>query len=607
MKLLCQYFRLVFMLLLSVFLTSCQKENTSLLIEAESFQNKGGWVVDPQFTGQMGSPYLLAHGMGKPVGNAKTNVQFPAAGKYHVWIRTMNWVPGDWKAPGIFKLIINGREIEKELGTETGWGWQYAGRIHIKDQSVNLELQDLTGFEGRCDAIYFSKVKQNPPENKEELRIWRKEKLNENEIPSQSQAFDLVIVGGGIAGCAAAIAAAEQGLKVALIHDRPVLGGNASSEVRVHTLGITWYYDRILKLINTEHYPNGSPEAKKADERRHANIARYSNIHLFLNWQAYDANSTNDSITSVDARHTSTGETIRFTAPFYADCTGDGWIGYWAGAAYMYGREDSSKYHENWGKYGELWSPAKYDNRVMGASVLWRSTDKGECVKFPEVPWAMEVAGTHAEINGEWYWEFSSNNHDQIGDAEEIRDHLFRAIYGSFYNAKQLPENANLDLEWISYLLGKRESRRLTGDYIYTFADAKQMKEFDDAVVMEKREIDVHYHLNLVDSTKPNFLSEALFYKVDHYYIPYRCLYSKNVKNLYFAGRCFSCSHIGLGGPRVMNTTGQMGAAVGYAASLCVKHKASPRDIYNHHLEELLGLVKSSNNQPGTNTDLVNP
>jgi hypothetical protein len=606
MKLLYKYPQLVFLLFLSVFFPSCQRENVSLLIEAESFKNKGGWVVDPQFTGQMGSPYLLAHGMGKPVGNAITNIQFPEVGKYHIWVRTMNWVPGQWKAPGIFKLIINEREIEKELGTENSWGWQYAGKLHIKDRHVNLELKDMTGFEGRCDAIYFSKTKNAPPENEKELSKWRKERLGENDIPPQSQAFDVVIVGGGIAGCAAAIAATEQELKVALIHDRPVLGGNASSEVRVHTLGITWYYNRILKLINTEHYPNGSPESKKADERRHANIARYPNIHLFLNWQAYDANSTNDSITSVDARHTSTGETMRFTAPLYIDCTGDGWIGYWAGASYMYGREDSSKYHENWEEYGELWSPAKSDNRIMGASVLWKSADKGEPAKFPEVPWAMEAAGTHAETNGEWYWEYSTNTHDQIGDAEEIRDHMFRAIYGSFYNAKQLPGNANLDLEWISYLLGKRESRRLTGDYIYNFADAKHMKEFDDAVVMEKREIDVHYQLNLVDSTKPDFLSEALYYKVDHYYIPYRCLYSKNIKNLFFAGRCFSCSHIGLGGPRVMNTTGQMGAAVGYAASLCSKHKTNPRDIYNHHLEELLGLIKSSINQPIISTDSVN-
>jgi hypothetical protein len=129
------------------------------------------------------------------------------------------------------------------------------------------------------------------------------------------------------------------------------------------------------------------------------------------------------------------------------------------------------------------------------------------------------------------------------------------------------------------------------GDYIYTFVDAKNMIEFPDAVAMEERDIDVHYQQNLKDPSQPDFLSEALFYEVDHYYIPYRSLYSKNIKNLLMAGRCFSCSHVGLGGPRVMHTTGQMGVAVGYAASLCKKYSTNPRGIYLNHIEELLGLV----------------
>jgi hypothetical protein len=170
---------------------------------------------------------------------------------------------------------------------------------------------------------------------------------------------------------------------------------------------------------------------------------------------------------------------------------------------------------------------------------------------------------------------------------------MLKAIYGSFYNAKQKPENANLAIEWTSYLVGKRESRRLVGDYIYTFQDEKKMREFPDTVAMEKRNIDVHYQLNLLNTTQPDFLSEALYYKVDHYYIPYRSLYSKNIKNLLMAGRCFSCSHVGLGGPRVMNTTGQMGVAVGYAASICKKYHTDPRGVYNRHIEELKDLIYS--------------
>jgi hypothetical protein len=227
----------------------------------------------------------------------------------------------------------------------------------------------------------------------------------------------------------------------------------------------------------------------------------------------------------------------------------------------------------------------------MGSSVLWLTADAGEAVDFPEVPWAMEVAGDNVATTGTWKWEYSDNELNQIHDGEAIRDHMLKAIYGSFYNAKKLPENANLRLEWTSYLIGKRESRRLVGDYIYTFADEKTMREFPDAVVMEERDVDVHYQQVLKDTIKPDFLSEALFYKVDHYYIPYRCLYSKNIKNLFMAGRCFSTSHVGLGGPRVMNTTGQMGVAVGFAASLCAKYETSPRGIYDSHIPELKNLI----------------
>lgn len=579
-------------------LFSCNKPAEDILIEAESFSNKGGWVVDPQFVEQMGSPYLLAHGLGNPVENAKTEIKLPSAGKYYVWARTKNWAPGEWKAPGRFKIIFNGKELEPELGTEEGWGWQRAGTIKSRETACNVEIKDLTGFDARCDALFLSTVDAAPPGDPAELMAWRKEKLNESEDPVKTGSFDLVITGGGIAGCAAAIAAAEQGLKVALIHDRPVLGGNASGEIRVHMEGIPWKAERILNMLNSSEWFNGSPEALKDDIKRDNSIRNYKNIELFLNWRAYTSNAENDSITSVDARHTSTGETMRFSAPLFIDCTGDGWIGYWAGADYFYGREDSSEYHENWDKYKELWSPGKKDGRIMGSSILWRSSDRGKPVTFPEVPWAMDISGEYSATEGTWNWEYSKDGIDQIDDAEQIRDHMLKAIYGSFYNAKQKPGNENLALEWTSYLIGKRESRRLAGDYIYTFADEKRMTEFPDAVAMEKREIDVHYQQNLMDESKPDFLAEANYYKLDHYYIPYRSLYSRNIKNLLMAGRCFSCSHAGLGGPRVMYTTGQMGVAAGYAASLCRKYNTSPRGVYLNHITELKKLIDDSGNDP---------
>ena len=157
---------------------------------------------------------------------------------------------------------------------------------------------------------------------------------------------------------------------------------------------------------------------------------------------------------------------------------------------------------------------------------------------------------------------------------------------------KKTRKNARYRLKWVSYLLGKRESRRLMGDYIFTFKDVTENKAPKDSVVMETREIDVHFQQNLEDEKKPDFLSRALFYKTGKYYIPYRTLYSRNIANLFMAGRCFSCSHVGLGGPRVMRTTGQMGAAVGYAASLCKKYNVNPRDIYEKHLDEYMDLIE---------------
>ena len=562
------------------------------LIEAESFLDKGGWMTDPQFIQQMGSTYLIAHGMGKSVRNASTRIDLEKDGKYYVWARTKDWAPGNWDPPGQFKLHINGQVMTNKLGLTPGWDWEYAGEIMLPKGEIKLELEDLTGFEARCDAIYISQTNQKPPNEAKQLRAWRVQKLKEPVDPELTKTYDLVVTGGGIAGCAASIAAAEQGLKVALIHDRPVLGGNASSEIRVHTLGIYGKFERILKLIDTEHYPNGSPEAIKDQEKRDKNVQQYKNIDIHYNWRAYDAVAKDNTIVHVDARHTSTGKRIRFKAPLFVDSTGDGWIGYWSGAEYSYGRESVYKYGEAWDKWGELWSPEEADNAVMGSSILWLTEIGNTPQDFPAVPWAMDVAEEHEATAGEWYWEFSRNDLHQIHDGEEIRDHMLKAIYGSFYNAKQKPENINYRLQWVSYLLGKRESRRLVGDHIFTFKDVLDDARPPDSVVVEKRDIDLHFQQNLEDEDKPDFLSKALFYKTDRYYIPYRSLYSRNINNLFMAGRCFSCSHAGLGGPRVMRTTGQMGAAVGYAAALCIEKRVNPRAIYEDHLSEYMELIE---------------
>jgi len=567
---------------------------SGVLVEAASFAERGGWKLDTQHYQQMGGCYLLAHGMGKPVANARTTVTIPQPGTWHVWVRTRDWCPGDWKAPGRFKVHIHGAPLEPDFGAEgEKWHWQAGGTVAIASPgAVEVELEDLTGFDGRCDAIYFSREASPhlPNDDLVEFAAWKDRLGGRVGKDIEEQAFDVVIVGGGIAGCAAALAAKLKGLKVALIQDRPLFGGNASEEIRVHTIGIPGKAEEILKTIDTPHYPNGHADAKIAQAKREATMAA-SGVDCFTQHIAIGLEKDGDTIASVEAREVATGNIRRFRAPVFIDATGDGWLGYWAGADHRYGREARTEFGEAWEQHGDLWSPATPDNRVLGTSVLWNSEQTGERSDFPDVPWAMPVAKGNSAIAGEWYWEYSAQEVHQIKDAEWIRDHMLRAIYGSFASAKKDPKNATVALKWVAYVAGKRESRRLMGDYIYTLADMTQRRQFPDTVVTERRAVDLHHQL-AVTGSKYDFLSKALYHKTDgDYYVPFRCLYSRNIANLMMAGRCFSCSHVGLGGPRVMRTLGQMGVATGLAAALCKKHGVLPRGVYDKHMEELRALA----------------
>ncbi|MFV2066101.1 MAG: FAD-dependent oxidoreductase, partial [Pirellulales bacterium] len=214
----------------------------NLLIEAESFGDRGGWVLDTQFIDAMGSPYLLAHGMGRPVQDATTQVTFPSPGTYRVWVRTKDWV-ARWGAaghPGRFQLAIDGKPIEVTFGVrDTDWQWDDGGELQIQQRQVTLSLHDLTGFDGRCDAVYFTRdLSEAPPNTSQVLSAWRRERLGFPDQPADQGTYDLVVVGGGYAGMASAISAARMGCKVALIQNRGVLGGNGSSEVRVWAQGL---------------------------------------------------------------------------------------------------------------------------------------------------------------------------------------------------------------------------------------------------------------------------------------------------------------------------------------------------------------------------------
>lgn len=565
-------------------------DKQGILIEAAGFDSFGGWVLDTQFYQQMGGNYLLAHGMGEPVKDAYTSFDVSHAGIFHVYVRCKDWCPGHWLSPGRFKVKVNQRILDTELGTQPGWQWQYAGEVALKSGDNSMALSDLTGFEGRVDAIYFSPyLSPNLPNESSHVMDWKDELSGRSEKKITKSEFDLVVVGGGITGCAAALAARRQGLHVALIQDRPVFGGNASEEVRVHTLGVLGKSAEILTSIDTKHYPNGDAKAAH-DQRKREQTLINSGVTLLPNQSAIGLAKEGNKIQYVECRNTYTGIITRFKAPQFIDTTGDGWLGHWAGAEWRYGREAASAHNEGWNKHGDLWSPTVADNKVMGTSVLWNSEVGDQPNRFPSVPWAMDVAKKGDAINGEWFWEYSDDALDQIDDAEAIRDHMFRAIYGNFYNGKKHPKNALVKIKWVAYIAGRRESRRLIGDHVYNMQDAVNNVKFDDMVVEEKRDLDTHYQLKEAGHPE-DYLSEALFRWVGWYYLPFRSLYSKDIDNLMMAGRCFSCTHIGLSGPRVMNTCGQMGVATGYAAALTKKYGVSPREVGQKHIGELQTLI----------------
>jgi len=557
-----------FFLQLAVLTAASTLLAAELLVECESFSDKGGWSVDAQFVCSMGSPYLLAHGMGVPVADAVTTADLPAIGEWRVWVRTRDWTPDFIGVkPGRFQLILDGSVMPQELGVApAAWGWRDAGLFTNQQSSVELRLHDLTGFDGRCDAVYFTADTAAPPPPADGLGLsgWRARQRGEDTVPPVTENYEFVVVGGGIAGTCAALAAAEKNLAVVLIQDRPVLGGNASSEIRVRTEGEKRH--RIVSAVANDAV-NGSADSKIWEERRMLAVTGQSNITCRTGWRAYNVEmSSTGTIQAVYARHVASNEQRRFAGSLFADCTGDGWLAYWGGAEYAMGREASSTYNESR-------APAVADGMTMGNTLMWNTRDTGAAVPFPEVPWALSVAGSAAAIFGDWKWEYGMHL-STIDDAEQIRDHLLRAIYGNFSNAKMNPANSNRAFAWVPYVAGKRESRRITGDFILTQQDIVKGRWFEDAVGSATWSIDLHY------PTAVSYISTYIPTDVERWFFPYRSLYSRDIANLFMAGRNISVSHVGLGSPRVMNTCGQMGVAVGYAAWLCQKYGCTPRDIY---------------------------
>ncbi|MCA8986998.1 MAG: FAD-dependent oxidoreductase [Planctomycetaceae bacterium] len=574
-----------------ILLPSLNVQAESLLLEAESFDNHGGWGLDTQFIEIMGSPYLLAHGLGRPVEDAATKVQIPVSGTYQVYVRTKDWV-AQWKAkgepPGQFQVLVNGKPLATTFGT-TGaeWNWQNGGKVELAAGEMDLRLHDLTGFDGRCDAIWLTNdLSAKPPEESAQLSSWRKKQLGLPEAPEEMGPFDLVVIGGGYSGLGSAIAAARMGIKVALIQNRPVLGGNGSSEIRVWAQGLVrrGEYPHIGEIIDeiTDHATKSPGTYEEfGDEKKLAVVQAEPNISLFLNHHAFKVDKDGKKITAVYAFDTRTSAVRRFSAPLFSDCTGHGTIGYLADADYDI-----------------------FDGVRMGMSNMWAWEETDAPQAFPQTPWALELNMADfpypRDFHGQWFWE-SGFEKDSINDLEKIRDWNLRAVYGA-WNAMKNKDGAadhrNARLTWLAYIGGPRESRRLMGDVILTEEDIVSKKQFPDGMVPSTWSIDLHYPKRQYMQKYPDnpFISVAEHGEgVDKRYgypVPYRCFYSRNLDNLFMAGRCISVTHEALGTVRVMRTCGMMGEVVGKAASVCIKHGCTPREVYESYLEQLKELAR---------------
>ena len=625
--------------LLCASLCSCSAVGSQqVLIEAESFTKMGGWVIDQQSMDQMGSPYVMAHGLGQIVEDASKEVIIPAAGVYKLWVRTRDWV-GQWKgsqvragmravgSPGQFKVSINGKPLKQVFGMEgAAWHWQDGGSVILKKGKQSLVLHDLTGFNGRCDAIFLTTDKGFiPPNDLPSLMLLRKNLLGDIYTPQEKGHYDFVVVGGGTAGICAAISAARQGCKVAFFQDRPVLGGNNSSEVRVGLSGLIrqkpypnlgnlvdeidpvghwtlWDANKkpnlprskqVFSIINKhpeKKQHNAGPASNYDDNRKLQAVLREKNITLFLNTRVNGVEMKKGKIAAVIGQNIKSGKKIRVSGALFADCTGDGNLGALAKADFREGRESREE-------TGERLAPAKPDELVMGTSVQWNSKAEKKVMDFPLCPWAIQFDEKTCikTTRGDWDWETGANQ-NHVTEIEAIRDYALRVTFGNWSVLKNYPkfkkQFARRSLSWVAYIGGKRESRRLLGDVLLKQQDIVKAIRYKDACVTTTWTIDLHYSKKAKCACDA-FQSEVHHLEIKPYPIPFRCLYSRNVPNMMMAGRNISVTHVALGTVRVMRTTGMMGEVLGMAAGLSKKHGCNPREIYQQHLEELKQLMET--------------
>ncbi|WP_420400460.1 FAD-dependent oxidoreductase [Flagellimonas sp.] len=415
-------------------------------------------------------------------------------------------------------------------------------------------------------------------------------------VRSKNISTDIAVIGGGMAGICAAVSAARNGSKVILVQDRPVLGGNASSEIRVIVHGVTKLKNGlperetgiIEEILLLNRFYNEQHSFTVWDHVLYDFVTREPNITLIMNTQAIRAETEDDKIVATLCWQLTTETLLRISAELFIDCSGDGLMAATAGALYRTGREAASE-------FGEKYAPEKADGWQMGATILLSSRDMGKPMKYNPPSYSIEFDAekTHPDrrilpfVEGFWWVEVGSQD-DIVGTAEIDRHRLMGYAYGVWdyvKNSGKFPQAENFALDWVGSLPGRRESRRFIGDYILSEGDQIGFKSFDDAVAFGGWPLDEHNPGGIENLAEPPSFWHEHFEKT--YQIPFGSLYSKNIANLLFAGRNVSQTHVALSSSRVMGTCATMGQAVGTAAALCIKKKVTPRELRNNHISEL--------------------
>ncbi|MFJ6987157.1 MULTISPECIES: FAD-dependent oxidoreductase [unclassified Streptomyces] len=414
---------------------------------------------------------------------------------------------------------------------------------------------------------------------------------------------DVTVVGGGLAGVAAAIGAARTGARVALINNRPVLGGNASSEIRVWVCGATAHgaqkYARetgvMGELFRENQYRNPEGNPYLWDQVVLDAVRAEPNIRLHLNADVreVEADGPDDdrTVRAVTAWQMDTERVLRFTAPVFVDATGDGLVGALAGAWFRTGREAAAE-------FGEEWAPDEADSDMLGSTMFFYTKDTGAPVRFVPPSITKDVAATSivrnrpisTTANGcDYWWIEYGGELDALADAEAIRDELWAVVYGIWDHIKNSGkfDADNLTLEWIGSVPGKREYRRFVGDHVLTQRDILEQTRFPDSVGFGGWSIDLHPAGGMYAETEG---SRHLF-SPGLYHIPFRSLYSRNTRNLLLAGRDISASHVAFGTTRVMATCAVTGEASGTAAGLCARDGLTPRELAADHFDRLQQLL----------------